>query len=168
MKGSMMKKLMILALVVGMASLASAGLSLDIAVPGQVSAASDGADAYVGWITWSSELAVVSHGLTAGAGSLAWADDYSVNNGGDLGQPSIGSVYVINFGPGSVTGDLVAGSHYTVEFAGVQFGAIDNGLGRVDLISEDLSTIIATTYVTPEPMTMALLGLGGLFLRRRK
>ncbi len=27
---------------------------------------------------------------------------------------------------------------------------------------------VATIHVTPEPMTMALLGLGGLFLRRRK
>jgi hypothetical protein len=41
------------------------------------------------------------------------------------------------------------------------------GLGRIDVIAYDLSGILATAYVIPEPASMLLLGLGGLFLRRK-
>jgi hypothetical protein len=39
---------------------------------------------------------------------------------------------------------------------------------HVVLLADDLSTVLDTmTIVQPEPMTLSLLGLGGLFLRRR-
>lgn len=47
----------------------------------------------------------------------------------------------------------------------------DEGDVTIDLYAADGSTIIDTILIhqeIPEPVTMALLGLGGLFLRRRK
>jgi len=41
---------------------------------------------------------------------------------------------------------------------------------QIDLLDADAETVLdsVTLVVIPEPMTIALLGLGGLFLRRRK
>ena len=38
----------------------------------------------------------------------------------------------------------------------------------LEWLSGDLDGVLGTKTYVPEPMTMALLGLGGLFLRRRK
>jgi hypothetical protein len=61
---------------------------------------------------------------------------------------------------------IVPGAHFTVDFtAGQELGDVVIGLYAFDgvtLLEE------ATITVVPEPMTLGLLGLGGLFLRRRR
>ena len=54
--------------------------------------------------------------------------------------------------------------------AGTQFSAVITGAATglyIDLLDDSLLVVLDTIYV-PEPMTIVLLGLGGLLLRRRK
>ncbi len=162
----MMKKLLVLMLVLGMASLASAGLSIRISgEPGageQFSVILSGlvSDLGGGEIAGAIETAIAAddHGVikpTVGLGSTTdsfgafGTYDFSIGVGNDVtGWTSDGDWVEVVFTAG------LAGTSY--EFA-LQDGTFSHVYG---------SEIGVT--VTPEPMTMVLLGLGGLFLRRRK
>jgi MYXO-CTERM domain-containing protein len=159
----MMKKLLVLTLVLGLTSMASATVSLS--VPGTevaagdtmtISVVSDAAgDSYGGWLdlslstagTWGDLLILPAAG--ADASKVSWDDNWW------------------QFGAASFNPDapVLAGTHFTVDFTGVNAGETvtfvlwNNELNQ----SEE-----ATVTVTPEPMTLGLLGLGGLFLRRRR
>ena len=163
-----MKKLLVLSLVVGMASLASAALSLSVAGD-TVAVVSDNDQAYGAWLVYSAGLPGTV-ALTAGGDlDLSFLDDYGVNDGADLGFAELGSVQVYNFSVGSaIVGAIEPGTHLTAQFAGFQFGDVDMGLGHVNLLDNDLTTVVASAYVVPEPATMVLLGLGALVLRKRK
>lgn len=167
-----MKKLLVLALVLSVASLATAGLTLGTA-GSTASIVSDNADAYNIAISWTSTLDVASAGLTAmaAAGNLSEVQDFGVNDmGAAFGLPQLGiqQVYAVNVAS-STAGVLQPGAGYEVTFNGIAgFGETDMGMGQVNLIDSTSGALVASAYVVPEPATMALLGLGALVLRRKK
>jgi hypothetical protein len=179
----MMKKLLVLLTVLAMAGTASAGYT--IVAPQEVMY---GETFSIGIEVAGDEDALVTDVLGVGghtsadASGVVLADDvigapYFEDVSGDpdfggfleaLGFPGMSSIYYYEFvevvvPPLTLTnGALVSNIMVT---AGNADGVIDIALA--DAASESLRTS-AAVQVVPEPMTIALLGLGGLFLRRRK
>lgn len=158
-----MKKMLVLTLVLGLASLASATTltwsvsSIDIAVGGTGTVQ----------IVASDNLAYPD--VWVGADPSAIASIQSIteiaNNAGDssLILDPTATAY-----PGWWT---VAAADMTEPFdsviAGAQFDVLFNGLA-MGSYNFDCGGDTLTVNVVPEPVTMVLLGLGGLFLRKRK
>jgi hypothetical protein len=164
----MMKKLLVLALVLSVASLANAGLSLQGA-GNVVNVVSDDAAPYVANLVYV--LPVDGTGDLTGQivnmpGSLSVVTDFGIVTGADIGW-ALGDIHVIQFLVGSSTvGALTSGVHFT---GTANTDLLQDGpVVAAYLLSEDFSTVLGTLFTTPEPMTMVLLGLGGLFLRRKK
>ncbi|HDZ69066.1 MAG TPA: PEP-CTERM sorting domain-containing protein [Phycisphaerales bacterium] len=180
-----MKKLLILVLVLGLASAANAltvsistdgvnpaGSSITV-VPGQVvnlSIVSDTSGAAGNYWTYL-EMNLPS------AGTLPVAGSFTINpNAGsmasvvDQGTPTF---YDMLLTASDSTGSVVAGKHFSLTLT-ISPGAAIDGSDDFDiwtLVPNDATYStddVLTVNIVPEPMTIALLGLGGLFLRRRK
>ena len=161
-----MKKLLILALVFSMTSAASAALSLggdtEVLVGGfsaTVTVISDDASNWMGYIDGHSA------GVTGvAATSIAGSDSYVIVD--PLGYTGY---YEIQAADMSDPFDSIG--------PGVQFEIMVNSgadvvgtVYTIDRWNSNWNTILETVQVTvvPEPMTIALLGLGSLFLLRRR
>jgi hypothetical protein len=161
-KEKMMKKVLVFALVLGLAGIANATVSLvpsaatiNVGDTVTISVVSDTADNYGGW------LELVNNGIGTfgdlmilpGAGADA-TKDFSFDPWWVFEGKS--------FNPAA---PVVAGNQFTIDFT-----ASAEGLASITLYEFDGATPIQTVGidVVPEPMTLGLLGLGGLFLRRRK
>ena len=175
-----MKKLLVLALVLSMATMASATLTITGAPAGDMTVG----DTFA--------LSIYSDGGTlandaidmtiSGPGSLDISAGINYQDGGSTVDdgfgwfdpgPESGEVW-ITFGkmptgdppvyPAIMTGTALDGFVFTCTGEGdvtlVLFG--ENGG-----IENPYSTVVIHQVLVPEPMTMGLLGLGGLFLRRR-
>ena len=164
-----MKKMLVLALVLSVAGLANAwivtvdkttvnvGESFTMTIAAE--AGQGYADLYAGVFESAADIAVLNYSsaikgaqapdLAKVAATYDWAaDDYE---GVDI---------VVD----STNGQFTAGEWFKVTFTGMQMGA-----GRVqfyDYEDEQAVSFFPITVV-PEPMTMVLLGLGGLFLRKK-
>ena len=166
-----MKKLLTLMLVFGLASVASASLSMDISgtvevVQGDtltITTSSDDTaqEGYLGYIIIEAggDGALSNPVTLSNAGNIAGTNPYS-EEGWGVGYELSAS---------STVSDLVAGDHFTVDWATSGLNVGDTAVVSLWLDPDyDTPQATATLTVIPEPMTIALLGLGGLLLRRRK
>jgi len=171
-----MKKLVSLVLVLGLVSLAPAGLrTLQFEKGGNsVGIHSDDSDGYNVMLMYTPTLTgTVILTPMAAAGDLSYIVDYGVVDSADMELP-LGLVHAweINVAS-SQKGVLQPGIGCVATFDGVKLGDVDMGLGRIDLVDGSSPTdggsptIFGTAFVIPEPASMLLLGLGGLFLRRK-
>lgn len=159
-----MKKLLVLTLVLGLASAASAVvIEVDKAIinPGDVatfSVVADDTGAYGAWIeviatgtsSFGDLVVLPAAGQDAGTpdGSYAGYWGFSAASLNPAAPPEIGPQFTIAF-TGGADGD--SGTVTLMDGSGVNY------VGEPVVVN-----------VIPEPMTLGLLGLGGLFLRRRK
>jgi hypothetical protein len=172
-----MKKLLMLMLILGMASAANAALSLELVGSPLV----DGA---VTWDVSGMQITGTGSGPTAGKwdGSLGPPTGSAILAAADT-DVGAGAGYTVASGIGSCTviyNTAAVSSQSlgaTVQTAGVWFVLDVSGMSLNDTSTLDAynasngwQTPIGsmTIKAVPEPMTIALLGLGGLFLRRRK
>ena len=168
-----MKKLVLLALVFGMASVASATLSLIPGGGGETTIntgqvltiqVSDTDDLQQGKLSY----AIVEEG---GVGALT--DPVVLPIAGELGaavfytEAGWGTGWELASGSAQDPGILEPGVQFTVDFmsnvVGTAIVSLWNGGGNFQVADDYL-----TVNVVPEPLTIALLGIGGLFLRRKK
>ena len=172
-----MKKLLILVLVLGLSTVASAALQLS--VNGVTGAGVQDASAgdVIGVV--SDDTSGYDYYLTVALGVGTYGDFGSVSiwqphadgghAGGDAAVTDYTAYYTAYFDRTVMISakdvsspfDIAAGTQFSMPIlAGATTGF------QIDLM-DDALTILDSVYV-PEPMTIALLGLGGLFLRRRK
>jgi hypothetical protein len=163
----MMKKMLILMLVLGMTSIASAALTLGPDIEIDLTGANTG-------------TIQVFNSMDGGYGCWFVVNDLSIaaydgdptftpagNPNGDSLMPKYdaqwyGEVIVASLNPGA---PILAGAHININLVGVAMGTT-----TVDLYDTSGMVFLdsATVTVVPEPMTIALLGLGGLFMLRRR
>ena len=179
-----MKKFVMLMLVLGMAPLATAALQLSI------NGSLDPVDSEI-TIAPSDHLTLDVHGTTPSMQAINWlvvvnsaAGSVSggvAQQGGVTGSfyPTYIGYFLASLGRtgDSGTGGWVGDSGAT-PLTGLLVDLIDfhceaDGDAVIDLYSSPDTVVwtlddTATIHQLPEPMTMVLLGLGGLFLRRRK
>jgi hypothetical protein len=170
-KEKMMKKLFIMILVLGISSAANAviiqvdgqtGDAFDIGETAVISVVGEDISNWIGYI-------IVEEG---GAGALS--DGIATELTGDPVQSGLTPHIEAGWGNGyelTVAGTqsfpVGIGTLFTMNYS----GALIDETATISLfIAEDYVNPVSSVAVTvvPEPMTILLLGLGGLFLRRRK
>ena len=172
-----MKKLLVLSLVLGVVSLATAGIDLKT-----VAGLDYTVDTATNTVTITgTDVLAFFWCVTPVGGTLSNPVNGAFANGGPGDDPALigmfsypeGSIVSASGSTGSAVG--VDGMIYSFQYsAGTTLVNIVSetewGLGNASIDFEGGRSVALDGYsmTIPEPMTMALLGLGGLFLRRRK
>ena len=94
-----------------------------------------------------------------------------INDGYVKSKTTLWFNYFIITGPSSDPANILSGDQFAIQISVV--GLAEGEVATLDLTDStfaalDSISIMGVAAVVPEPMTMALLGLCGLFLRRRK
>ena len=163
-----MRKSLVLILVLGMATAASAvevqvnGQTGEVLVPGDtfatVTVVSEDAGSWLGYL-------IVDEG---GAGALSQAEALAA--AGDLGATAAyteagwGGGYELLVAA-SPDGTIAEGTQFTAQY---HYSDYVTGTTISLYIDPEYAVPAASASIIPEPMAVVLLGLGGLFLRRRK
>jgi hypothetical protein len=172
----MMKKLLALALVLGMAGIASAGLVATVGetAPGMATIAlsleSGNISAYKLGLEWDTAAVVADFSGVAfpavfdfAGKSQAVSGNYAEITAGQFLSPAVAAPAVLMEGLMVDFLALAPGEVATLNF-------VSKGGTKIDGVAVPAGEIVATAEVVgiPEPMTIGLLGVGALFLRRRK
>jgi len=191
-----MKKMLVLMMVLGLASAASAGIVLTVggAVPVGDIVAAPGDVLSIGvlleagnYIAGGDFKFVSDAGTISVAGAVQPANYSAAFPGGEAAPMSFPASGVATLVPDAVN-DVVSLGGITFNIVGAQqlFDLVSvtvTGTGTLDLsalaniqylaVSGPMVTVFSaggldSVNIIPEPITIALLGLGGLFIRRRK
>jgi hypothetical protein len=183
----MMKKLLALMLVFAVSSVASAALTLDVAqtvmAPGETQAIGiSGAEPLtppplVVYLMVEGPASIDGGTMLYQGGGLESYDDAEAIAAGIgisvdelivqfrdfVGMPDLQDVSSITLASGPPMPDLLGTlvSDIVLTYGGP-------GDADLTLLGEDFTTVYDAVTIIPEPVTIALLGLGGLFLRRRR
>jgi hypothetical protein len=161
----MKKKLLILTLVLGLTSMASAttitwstsAITIDVDEVAVVQIASDDSGQYGKWVGASDPTAFIADvtavaALAAAGGDAAYTENYLGYDGW----------WYLEAKDATSPFTVASGDQWNISIKGIS-------TGTWQFIADDTGTKdYLDVTVVPEPMTIALLGLGGLFLRRRK
>ena len=167
-----MKRLVALLLVLGMASAANAvylqvdGVATDIieiaeGTTSVITVVGEDGSSWLGYLIIEEGGAGMLSDVTPldAAGDWASAESYEEAGWG------VGYQLTAGMSPGSSM-PISAGSQFNVNYSGGTQGQT----ARISLFIDDYTTPVALVDVSiiPEPITIALLGFGALFIRRRK
>ena len=161
-----MKKLLVLMLVLGVASMASAALTFtaDTVTVATGATVGVGINSDIGGAAWVGYVGYVpGNAVVSGVVATAAAGPDAVVTASPFGYAGYYKLEPLDFTPPS---DILAGVQFNATVSGLTVGTY-----TVYLMSPWSSAGVQDTLtvnVIPEPMTIGLLGLGGLFLRRRK
>jgi hypothetical protein len=174
----MMKKLLVLTLVLAMATLANAGLSFNVGgvvVP-------DGMSGVIEIpVSTIFEVQIVNDEPVSGPidiGFIGFGPQSAAEAGAPIAYPNLGTWTIESAGIDPADGQFYYNVTNTVPAVGTTpvgplFGILlhctAEGPVPINVWNSNFDTVLAHLMIiqTPEPMTLALLGLGGLFLRRK-